>query len=235
MSNEQYGFVFAVVFITVFVGLTAMIPVDLQGQGAEANIVIPVDPSLIADFTDYEEFTESDFSGIISSYVYDGVGDTFPYDFECIYSSGIFWVGARVYWWGVLWLGQYDAVEWISDNGTHYDTITFSDIDNDATDGSVRYDLIFTDSGKDAGGFIFYYNTTTYTDASDAWDNDALYLVHGFGLTPNTNIVSLLIGILFLQLPDVPLGISLLIATPPWASVGYIIWFLITQSLPFFG
>lgn len=234
MSSEQYGFVFAVIFLMLFAGLTAMIPVDLQGQGATANIVIPIDPSLVSDFTDYEDFVKSDFSGVISLwYGYDGNSDTFPYDFECNYIASLFWVGAKIYWGGFLWLGAYDIVEWHNDNGTIYNTVTFSDIDNDMTDGSVRYDLIFSGSGNNAGGFIFYYNTTIYTDAADAWDNDELFLVHGFGISPNTNIISLLVGILFLQLPDVPVGINLLLATPPWASVAYIIWFLIKESLPF--
>lgn len=236
MASEQYGFVFAVIFITLFVGLTAMIPVELQGSGGTVNIVIPVDPELVSDFTDYEDFVKSDFSVYISLYYYfyDGNADTFPYDFECDYSTNTFWAAAKIYWGGFLWLGGYDVVKWINDNGTVYDTVTFTDIDNDATDGSVRYNLIFSGSGNDAGGFIFYYNTTTYSSASDAWANDELFLVHGFGITPNTNIISLLVGILFLQLPDVPIGINLLLATPPWASILYIIWFLIKESLPFF-
>jgi hypothetical protein len=234
LSSEQYGFVFAVIFITVFAGLTAMIPVDLQGQGTTANIQIPVDPKLVSDFTDSATFTRTDFSGvIISSYVYDGDTHTFPFTFECDYASSTFIVGAHVLWFG-LWLGAYDWVQFVNDNGTIYTAITFADIDNDASAGSVRYSLIFTGTGQDAGAFVFYYNTTTYTDASDAWDNDELYLIHGYGMTPNTNIISLLVGILFLQLPDVPVGINLLIATPEWASIIYIIWFLIKESLPFF-
>lgn len=235
MASEQYGFVFAVIFLVLFAGLTAMIPVDLQGQGGTPNIVIPVDPALVADFSDYEDFVKSDFGGfgVLQYSAYDGNGDTFPYDFDCIFATDTFVVAARIYWGGFLWLGAYDVAKWTNDNGTVYGAVTFSDIDRDATDGSVRYDLTFSSSGNDAGGFVFYYNTTTYTDASDAWDNDALFLVHGFGITPNTNIISLLVGILFLQLPDVPVGINLILATPPWASVGYIIWFLIKESLPF--
>jgi len=237
MASEQYGFVFAVIFLILFAGLTAMIPVDLQGQGGIADIVTPVDPALVSDFSASEEFVKSDFDGILSLYyVYDGDPDDMGYMFECVFDLvDTFVVGSRVYWLG-LWLGAYDWVSWKGPNGTVYDItgVSFTDIDNDMTDGVVRYDLTHSGSGQDAGGFIFYYNTTTYTDASDAWDSSELYLLHGIGMTPNTNIISLLVGILFLQLPDVPVGINLLLATPPWASVGYIIWFLVKESLPFF-
>lgn len=234
MASEQYGFVFAVIFITVFAGLTAMIPVDLQGKGTTTpNIQIPVDPTLVSDFSDSETFTKSDFAGIITQYyVYDGDADTFPYTFECDYVASTFVVGAHILWFG-LWLGAIDYCKFVNENGTTYTSLAFSDIDNDMEDGSIRYNLIFVNTGKDAGSFVFYYNTTTYTDSTDAWDNDELYLIHGYGFTPNSNIISLLVGILFLQLPDVPAGINLLIATPPWASIIYIIWFVVKESLPF--
>lgn len=236
MASEQYGFVFAVIFLTVFVGLTAMIPVDLQGQGQTPIILTPVDPALTSDFSASEEFTKTDFSGILSLYyTYNGDPLDMGYTFECVFNLvDTFYLGSHIFWFE-LWLGAYDWVTWKSPNGTIYPTtgVTFSDIDNDMTDGVVRYDLTFSESGQSAGGFIFYYNTTIYTDASDAWDNDALYLLHGIGFVVNTNIIPLLVGILFMQLPDVPAGINLLLATPPWASVGYIIWYLIKESLPF--
>ena len=235
-SGEQAGFVFAVIFITLFAGFTAMIPVDLQGKGGTATIPVPVDPTLVSDFTESITFTESDFIGITGLYYqYDGSedgGDAFPYTFECDFVTDTFYVGSHVLWFG-LWLGAYDWCNFVNENGTTYSSVTFNDIDNDANEGTVRYNLIFSSSGKDAGALVFYYNTTTYTDASDAWDNDALYLIHGYGFTPNTNIISLLVGILFLQLPDVPTGINLLIATPPWASIAFIIWYIIKESLPF--
>lgn len=236
MASEQYGFVFAVLYIIFFAGFTSMIPVDLQGQGGTAIINTPVDPSLTSDFTDSETFTESDFVGVTGLYYfYDGDADSMGYTFECDFSSNTFYVGSHVLWFG-LWLGAYDWCSWKNPNGTVYtssDGVTFSDIDNDMTDGVVRYDLTFSDSGQSAGGFIFYYNTTLYTDSSDAWDNDELYLVHGIGFVPNANVVPLLLGLLFLQLPDVPTGIQLLINSPFYASIGYIIWYLIKESLPF--
>lgn len=236
MANEQYGFVFAVLYIILFAGLTSMIPVELQGSGSAPTINTPVDPALTSDFADSETFTESDFSGILSLYyVYDGDLDSMGYTFECVFDLvDTFFLGSHVLWFG-LWLGAYDWVTWKSPNGTVYGTtgVSFSDIDNDMTEGVVRYDLTFSGSGQDAGGLVFYYNTTLYSDASDAWDNDALTLLHGIGFVPNSNIVSLLIGLLFLQIPDIPIGIQLLINSPFYASVVYILWYIIKESLPF--
>ena len=48
-SGEQAGFVFAVAFIVLFAGLTAMVPVEIQGAGATTEILVPVDPSLVSD------------------------------------------------------------------------------------------------------------------------------------------------------------------------------------------
>ena len=149
MASEQYGFVFAVIFLTLFAGLTAMIPIDLQGQGASPEILVPVDPALVSDFSDHAPFDKTDFGGIIGFYhEYDALGG---YDWACYYETNTFWVGAKVYWLGMIWLGGYDPVNWENDNGTIYDSVTFTDIDNDAVDGAVRYDLTFAESGQNAG------------------------------------------------------------------------------------
>lgn len=234
-SNEQAGFVFAVTFILLFAGFTAMVPVDLQGAGTTTEILVPVDPTLIADWTDYETFSKSTMTelGYIYYIYYNDLGgfDWFA-DFDS--ATEIFEVGAKIYW-GPLWLGALDQVQFINDGGTNYDTsLTLTDVENDGVEGTAKYNLIFSSSGNDAGDFIFYWNSTLYSDPSDAWDNSALYFVHGVGFSPNTNIISLLVGILFLQLPDVPWEINLLLASFPWASVIYIIWFIVKESLPFF-
>ena len=234
-SGEQAGFVFAVTFIVLFAGLTAMVPIEIQGAGATTEILVPVDPSLISDWTAYKDFNKTDMTlfGSFYSIYYDALGG-FDWSAGFLATTETFTVGAKIYW-GPFWLGALDYVQFISINGTNYDTsLTLSDIENDGVDGTAKYNLIFSESGNDAGDFIFYWNTTTYSSPSDAWDNSALVLVHGVGFSPNTNIVSLLVGILFLQLPDVPVQINLLLAVFPWASVVYIIWFIVKESLPFF-
>jgi hypothetical protein len=110
-----------------------------------------------------------------------------------------------------------------------------SEIAGDAEDGAVRYDLKYTDSGNDAGGFVVYWNTTAYADPEDAWDNDVLFLLHGMGIdaTAAGNIFSLLVKLLTFSLPDVPILIGIIIGVLPWACIVYLCWFIIKESLPF--
>jgi hypothetical protein len=60
-------------------------------------------------------------------------------------------------------------------------------------------------------------------------------MLHGVGIdaTAAMDIAQLLLGLLFLQLPDVPVLVNVLIAVPIWASVVYLIWFVIKETLPF--
>ncbi len=231
--SEQRTFVFAVTFIIVFSALIGSIPVDFQGQGGTAETVIPVNPNLLTDFAHTEEFDKTDFSGsLVLSHVYDlplvdGI------TFECQYYDNEFFIGAHALFLGI-WLGGVNWANFISDNGTNHGLeVSFSDLENDADDGVVRYTLRYDDSGLSAGGFLFWWNTTTYSDPSDAWDNDNLLLLHGVGLTANTDIASLLLALMFLQLPEVPTVVNVLIITPIWASIIFVLWFIIKEMIPF--
>ena len=235
MSDEQYGFVFAVTFIIVFSALLATIPIGLQGQGATPDIVTPINPNLLTDFADTEEFDKTDFSGVlVFSFEYelpDGITT-----WECVFHTDYYFnIGAHALFLGI-WLGGYNWVNFIADDGTNYGlAVSFDDIENDAEDGVVRYTLQYEDSGNSAGGIIFYWNTTTYSNPSDAWDNDELILLHGIGLTADTNIASLVLSLLFLQIPEVPFLVNVLLVTPLWASIIYVAWFIIKSMIPFLG
>ncbi len=231
--SEQRTFVLSVTFIIVFSALIGSIPVDFQGQGATVETVTPVNPNLLTDFAHTEEFDATDFSGaLVLSHVYDlplvdGI------TFECQYYDNEFFVGAHALFLGI-WLGGVSWTNFVSDNGTnHGNTISFSDLENDADDGVVRYTLNYEDSGNSAGGIVFYWNTTTYDNSTHAWDNDELILLHGVGILASTDIASLLISLLFLQLPEVPTIINLLIIAPIWASIIFVLWFIIKEMIPF--
>ena len=234
MSDEQYGFVFAVSFIIVFSALIATMPLDLQGQGATADFVTPINPNLLTDFADTEEYNKTMFGGVLSFYyMYDlPVGGT---TWECVFTTDHFNIGAHALFLGI-WLGGYNWVNFKNEDGTDYGlAVSFDDIDNDAEDGVVRYTLIYEDTGNSAGGLVFYWNTTTYSSSSNAWDNDGLVLLHGIGMTTNTDIASLLLALLFLQIPEVPYLVNVILVTPIWASIIFVAWFIIKSMIPLLG
>lgn len=227
---EQRTFIFSVVFIILFSSVLVTMPADLQGSGATTEAVTPINPNFVSDFTAYEQYNKSFFSVIpILHYVY----ELSPTTFECAFATDNFYLAAHVLFFG-LWLGARDFSNFIAEDGTDRGTtLSFTEIDTDAEEGVVRYNLFLSDAGTSAGGLVLWWNTTTYATSSLAWTAGALQFLHGIGFTPNSDIVSLLLGLLLLQLPDCPVLINVLLATPIWASVVYLIWFVIKESLPF--
>lgn len=215
----------------MFTGLVVAMPVGLLGTGGAASEPLPVDPDLVGDFADSETIVRTNFTGSLYHYTMNSIkwlaGTT---------GAPAVMIARKVLVAGVLWLGGLRVCDFVLDNGTSRgDEISMSEIEGDATGGEVRYSLEYQDNGNDAGSCVVYWNTTLYSDPEDAWDNDVLFFVHGMGLTSSAvaNIGALLISILFLQLPDVPVLVNLLLAGPAWSSVVYIIWFIIKETTPF--
>jgi len=232
---EMKAFVFAVSFIVIFSSFIITIPADLQGQeGTIDPVLTPIDPTLLTDFSVSEAFNTTDFSPWYTLEIYEYVLS--ERDWICGTNGTAFDLNAKIYFLGYIWLGQLEPMRFKTLEGVDRGlSITFDEMETDAEDGTVRYNLIFAENGNSAGSFMFYWNTTTYTDSSDAWDNNALYFLHGMGITADTNIVSLLLALLFLQIPDVPLLISVLLATALWANILYLLWFIIISMIPFLG
>lgn len=227
------GFVFAVCFIIVFSALLGSIPVGLQGVGETVQPVIPVDPSILTDFTDHENYNKTDFTETLGIFYYeynlanrDWIAATDEIDFE---------LAAKVYFF-FLWLGQVDYCKFTSPDGVERGTVlSFVDIDSDADDGAVRYSMQFSTSGAAAGAFVCYWNTTTYSNSSLAWDAAELYMLHGVGIesTATNDIGALIISLLLLQLPEVPTLVNVFLAVPIWACIVYVLWFIIKEMIPF--
>ena len=228
MASEMRGFAFAVTFIIIFAGLVSTIPTDFFGAGATPDTpVIPINPNLLTDFTESEDFLPGNFT--LGSYIYVLGGR----EWICGCDGATISVAAKVLFIG-LWLGKVEYVKFTAPDGTDRGTsLTMVEIAADATDGEVLYSLQYDESGNTAGGFVVYWNTTTYATPALAWAGNALYLLHGVGMTANTDIASLLIGLLFLQLPDCPFLVNLLIATPIWACIVYVLWYIIKEMIPF--
>lgn len=238
-GGEMRGFVFAVIFIIVFSSFVASIPAGLKGTiDGTVETVIPVDPSLLTDFADSEDFTRTDFVPPSASGIYWYPADLNGEYFYCGYISSAFGfvVAAKLLFFG-LWFGALKAVDFKYANGTTDDGgLSFDDLEATNDDGAVRFTLVFEADGSPAGGFLFYWNTTTYgNDPESAWDADELYLLHGIGIGTSAthDIGALLIGLLFLQLPDVPVIVNVFLATPLWACIIFVLWFVIKEMIPF--
>ena len=227
---EQRTFVFSVTFIIIFSVFLSTIPVGLLGEGTDPDMITSVDPNVIAGFSDTETYQESNFT--TGLYDYDLGGRSW----RC-YGTGVsFVLVAKVLFAGFLWLGGLEPVKFISSAGVDRGTeLLLTEIATDADEGTISYEMLYVDNGNAAGSFIVYWNSTLYSDPSDAWDNDVLYLMHGVGLesTAVIDIGSLLLDLLTLQIPQVPLLINVLIAVPIWASIIYLIWFIIKEMIPF--
>ena len=235
MASEMRGFVFAIVFIVIFSTLLSTVPTGLQGVGTDPDTIIPVDPILLTGFDEFENWTKSDYTGLVPTYSYSLGGRTWATLWADL-ADDYFAIAAFTYWWIIL-TGS-EPCKFTSPNGTNRGTeLSIDEIEGDAEDGSVKYKMLFTTTGNDAGSFVVFWNTTLYADPQDAHDNDVLNLLHGVGFsTSATNdIGALLVGLLFLQLPDVPVLVNMFLAVPIWACIIYVLWFVIKEMIPFLG
>lgn len=229
--GEYRGFIFAITFIIFFAGLVVAIPPGLEGQGLDPDDVVPLDTAVIFGFEDYENWTMTALNA------YDIYQYTFNLrDWWFAHYAGTIQFGAKIIYAGFLWLGQLDSCEFISSEGVNRGTVLGSEeIDADSDNGTASYNLLYLVNGADAGGFVIYWNTTEYESSADAFIADDVNFMHGVGIasTAPVDITSLLIGLLLLQLPNCPPLINLLLATPIYAAVVFLIWFIIKESMPF--
>ena len=233
-SSEQYGFVFAVTFIVIFSTLLSTIPIDFQGSAETPDMIVPIDPSLLTGFSATENYTRSALSGAPFSH-YDYTLGGFTWTFQLVDDLTIA-LGAQVWIGGVLFLGQLDSSKFISlDGDDRGGYLTTSEITTDADDGVAKYSLVSIGGGQSQGSLIFYWNTTTYSNATDAWDSYELYILHGMGFAESatSNIGALLVSLLLLQVPEVPLLVNILLVTPLWACIVFVLWFIIKEMIPF--
>lgn len=192
--------------------------------------VAGVDPKLIAGFSEAIGYNATDFSFFDSFGYYDY--DLGSYDWRVISTTGSgFRLGVKVYLW-IFWFGALDFCEFKSPFGmSRGDTLSFAELDEDMLNGTVTYSAVHSGGG---GGLIFYYNTTTYTDSSDAWDNDALQMIHGIGIGDSApiNIVSIILGLLTFRFSDIPVIINVLLNVPFYAGTIWLVWLVVKEFIP---
>ena len=232
-GGEMRGFVFSLIFIVVFATLLSSIPAGLQGTGESPDTVIPIDPSLVTGFSESETYTRDNFTGLEYEYSLNSLS------WVALYIDGVLSLAAKVLTLG-FWLGHLNPCKFVSAGKTPIDRgteLALTDITTDAEDGAIRYALQFVLSGDSAGSLVAYWNTTTYDNATQAWNNDELYLLHGVGFdtSATTNIGALIVSLLLFQLPDVPVLVNMFLAVPIWACIVYVLWYVIKEMIPFLG
>ena len=210
-GGELRAFMFCLMFITMFALLLSTIPTDFEGVGDAGDTVIPINPSLVTGF--------SDFNGR---------------DWIAEHDANLIALAAKKKVFG-LWLGGMDICFFESEDGTNRGpSLAWTEITTDADEGAVRYTLEF-DNGDAAGYFVCYWNTTEYATAALAWAGEELYFIHGVGIEANArkDIGSLLVSLLLLQIPEVPVLVGALLATGPWACIIFLFWYVIKETMPF--
>lgn len=234
MASEQYGFVFSVTFIIIMSAVLLACPTGLSGSGDEPEEIGNISPSLLGDYTNVVNWSKASYSGTPIAY--------FNYDLNSLHwsamhtATGYFYVAAKDYIGGIIWLGGYWYCDFQAPDGTNRGSaLTLDEIDADSSEGSVTYTMMYHANGKSAGGFIVGWDSDTYSSASDAWDAGEISLLHGVGFaeTATNNIGALIVGLLTFSLPDVPVLLGLLIGTPMWACIFFILWFIIKEMIPF--
>lgn len=226
---EQRSFVYSVMFLIIFSALIATMPVGLQGLGAEEpNELIPIDPNILAGFSDSEDFVRDNFTTGI--YAYDLGGKSWL----CFSDDVTFELYEKILY-AFIWLGGLDAVSFISDGTDRGTSLSLTEIETDSDDGIARYSMFYYSNGATAGDLVCVYNSTTYDNATIAWMNDGLYLLHGIGFASSatSDIGSLLVGLLLFQLPDVPPLVGIILSSVLWVAIVWVLWYVIKEMIPF--
>ena len=229
--SEQRTFVFAVSFIIIFSALLATIPIGLHGLGSDPENLTPLESDLIYGFSASANYMRPNFTTSIYEY------DLNSLTWRCHYAGSSFALAIKQLIFGFLWLGGLDYVYFFDVNNTNLGlTLSMNEIGNTSIDGFATYALQDGASGNSAGTWIIYWNNTAYpNDPTSAWLADELYITHGIGFetTAVIDTGTLLLQLLTLQLPNVPFLVNILLVTPIWACVIYLIWYIIKETMPF--
>jgi hypothetical protein len=232
-DGEIRTFAVVVTFMLVFTALLGTAPSGLVTAPTGDPAIPPVNPLLLAQWAEVQQVHKDNFT-IINGYgYYDYTLGGWNWRLSHTTGSG-FRLGIKVLLFGWLWIGTLDFAEFIYAGLGRGESLSFTEIAEDETNGTVHYEALHSAGG---GTFVVSYNDTAYASASLAWDDDALYLVHGLGIddTAPANAITLVFGLLTLTVPDMPYILQILIAVPLWAGAVYIIFLAIVKLIPFLG
>jgi len=221
------------VFLGVFFILAASMPSEFYSAEYEYGThSIPenfqaLDLQYFAE-TENDTFTKADYS-------YDYVMGGWNFRWYAYFSD---WIDHLRYekWW--IFYTYSKQMTWYSSGGIELGPrIGASDID-DYWDTSTNTTKFYLKDDAVSMPCWFSYNTTNYSNATHAWDNDDLDWLTAidFDAVKTTYSAWGLIGmLLFFQLPDIHPLLNMIIALPCWICIAYLMYRLILLAIPFVG
>ena len=141
---------------------------------------------------------------------------------------------------------NFRTCRWIDFNGSYRDTWVPYDYYMVNTTLAILYpnnvtgnfdNLIFYVERQ--GEVMFYgsfnFNSTKYSDCSEAWSNSELYLELGVdwdNIKTTYNIFNMFSSVFFVQIPNLPIHIKALIGTPMWVSFIIAVFIIMSRLIP---
>lgn len=147
--------------------------------------------------------------------------------------------------WAVFTWG-YNGMDWLYVNNTIVNTgyleeqsLYTEDIDAVYAEyGSSNQSKFYSENSDTLFHVFFLWNTTTYIDSADAWDNDDLHIIVAINyddVNTSFNVWNLIGGLFFWQLPHVHIILNVILSIPLWGAVGYLVTIFILKIIPFIG
>lgn len=134
------------------------------------------------------------------------------------------------YWW--IFPTAHHQMEWLNKEGfSRGEHLDADELDNDYEETTIRYTI----KCEHFQAYVFFgFNETTYSQPSDAWDNNELKLLFGIEfdqVNTSINAWGLIAMLLFFGLPNVHWIIDVLIHIPIWIAEAYLAFILILRTI----
>lgn len=222
---EMKTFAFVVSFLLIYSAFLSTVPPGLLVDTYENPIIADVNPQLLVGFNESVQYNSTSYTGNYYGYELGG------YEWASWESVTSYKMGVKAIVWAI-WVST-ALNDFVNEEGENRGTeLTFVEMQEDSDNGTVRYDAVnrFVSSGV-----VFYWNTNDYTYAWEAWGNDSLQVIHGIGASAESpqNALSLVLGMLTFSIPGIPFLLQVLLSSPIYASILYLIWFFIKEVIPF--
>ena len=222
---EMKNFAVVVSVLLIYSALLGTMPAGFMTATYETPELADIDPQLIVGFENYVTMNSTNFTAGGVDYDFGGHGWTAQV------INGIFSLFYRTQF--LIFIPVYTGTTLTFESFDRGDFLTWETIYTDSEDGLARYTA---KCPQLTSGLVFTWNTTDYTYPWDAWGNGSLIIVHGVGANianAPLDVLSLLLAMLTYSVADIPPLLQVLLNSPIYASVLFLVWFIIKEVIPF--